>query len=316
MVAGSIKIHGSLIAAAEKARKLIPFRLWALARVLDKKGNGWVSLKDLRAALATGGNLAYARRDTINNHIRKAARQGFGSVGGGKFFYRKEAKVAYKLGMDCITGRAVEVPISALLGDFVAIRALALDCFHSSRNGRAFSNPIARETIQQEVTGRSKPTQIKYANKNLTGIGTRPNYLQIKLIDQKEIDYEYQKLAYEWEETADKSRQIRILRSHDNKPYLALVKQLPNSYAGNLETISSRKKWINRQLKKLRSKGMGKPIAANSRMDVNQKLYTAANEIEKLPKQMDKGHLLAHLPALGNVGQVGQVWRKIQDLER
>ena len=310
----SIKLHGSLIVSAEKARKLVPFRLWALARVLDHAGKGWVSLDELRAALASGGNLAYAKRDTVNNHIRKAARQGFGEIGAGKFFYRKEAKIAYLLGMDCITGKAVEVPVSALLGDFVEIRALALDCFHSSQNGTSFANPIARETITQEITGRSKPTQIKYAGKKLAGIGTRSNYLQLKLIDQKEVDYAYQKVAYEWQETEDKSHQIRVLRSHDNKPYLALVKQLPNSYAGNFETVHSRKKWINRQLKKLRSKGVGKPIAANWRMDVSQKLYTTVNEIEKLPKKMDKGHLLAHMPALGNVGQHGQVWRKIQDL--
>ena len=109
---------------------------------------------------------------------------------------------------------------------------------------------------------------------------------------------------------------LKFIAFHDNKFYLALVKQLPNSYAGNFETVHSRKKWINRQLKKLRSNGVGKPIAANWRMDVSQKLYTTVNEIEKLPKRMDKGHLLAHLPALGNVGEHGQVWRKIQDLER
>ena len=316
----SIKLHGSLIVAADKARKLVPFRLWALARVSDKEGKGWVSLDELRAALASGGNLAYAKRDTINKHIRKATQQGFGKIGQGRFYYRSEAKIAHRLGIDCITGKAVSIPVSALSGDFVQIRALALDCFHSSRNGTNFANPIARETITQEITGRSKPTQIKYAGKKYAGIGTRSNYLQLKLINSKEADYEQQRLAYEREQTLNikqsNKQQIRVLRSHDNKPYLALVKQLPNSYAGNFETVHSRKKWINRQLKKLRSNGVGKPIVANWQMDVSQKLYTTVNEIEKLPKRMDKGHLLAHLPALGNVGEHGQVWRKMQDLER
>jgi hypothetical protein len=266
----SIRVFGHILDCLHRAGLDGPGRVWLLLRHLDPKGEGRVSLAQLRQALTEEGSslkcLSWKRlrqllaegqgklwaRDT-NSFDKLRTTQGW-------VYYFGEARIARLMNLKVIRGWAVEIPIQQLLGSIQEIRALFHDAFHSGR-GDGFREPITRRIMESRGGGDGR-TQRSYEKKR--GITKRANFASLG---------RYTKAK--WHHAQGAGREDGriggpaftyvdykgVLGKNPRKEYRAehqqhweniyIMRQVGNSYSGSLPTAKRGRKWTNRKLKHL-----------------------------------------------------------------
>lgn len=268
---------GHLMAAIDKARFGIPFRIWMLLRLLDAglmdgsgKPTGWVSAEVARRELSKGGRLAYAKRNTINHHLRQCERIGFLHFSKDRttIYYRSREKVILMLGLSGLRRWFVTIPVDALLGSFVDFRALCHATWQRG-SGDDGTKPISRKARQVE-TGRCKTTQIKYDRMN--GVQTLKNYQYIGSLESAAAWRHARRLMKE-------DRRVKVLQVYQpekKRNRLVLAAQLPNSYQPpkTFKTAKFGRMWMNRRLEYLRKKWPSLyGVAGSFGSDVHPRMY-------------------------------------------
>ena len=241
--AETVDLDGSLAAAVERERLSVPFRTWLLLRQLDDSGNGRISADIARHELSKG-RYAYAKRNTINRHLRLCERVGFLHFSANRKYihYRSRSRMYRLLGQERSSGWHVEIPVSSLLGSFVDFRALCHASFIAGKGDDGAQ--ISRDAIKSE-TGRSRPTQIKYDA--LAGISRRVNLEVIGTIQNK---HDWTEAKYEL--SLDNRLRIQQVKTVDGKKHI-LCRQMPNSYQSPYKTVKSGRRWLNQRIKHLRN---------------------------------------------------------------
>jgi hypothetical protein len=266
----SIRVFGHILDCLHRAGLDGPGRVWLLLRHLDPKGEGRVSLPQLRQALTEEGSslkcLSWKRlrqllaegqgklwaRDT-NSFDKLRTTQGW-------VYYFGEARIARLMNLKAIRGWAVEIPVTQLLGSIQEIRALFHDAFHSGR-GDGFREPITRRVMESRGGGDGR-TQRSYEKKR--GITKRANFASLGRYTKAKWQQaqgdcpEFGRIGGPAFTYVDYKG---VLGTNPRKEYRAkkqqhweniyIMRQLGNSYAGSLPTVKRGRKWTNRKLKHL-----------------------------------------------------------------
>lgn len=239
--AETLILHPTLATALLGHELAAAGRIYFLLRYLDASNQGWVTLETARERLA---DVSSPLRVCGWRRLRQLLHEGEGVLwqrDNARIWLTGAAKVAHKLGCQRLTGKAVEIPIKALLGGIQQVRAHFYASFHS---GRAAA-PISRETLRT-ITSVPERSQRLY-----------DHVARIKRQTNLAIGEKYNHLNNEercWQQGngvfpfLDANGQ----RGAANGEYLAW--QLPNSYQGPHQQHGHRsRKRLNQQLADLRN---------------------------------------------------------------
>ncbi|MDX1614588.1 MAG: hypothetical protein R3300_09780 [Candidatus Promineifilaceae bacterium] len=246
----AITLHPSIATAMLRQGQAAPGRIWLLLRHIDRHGQGWLSLNEVRQRLTDPGEpLRVCGRRQLRNLLRQ---------GGGIFWtrdrdrlwLRSAAKAAAALGTRRLRGRPVQLPLTALLEGMGAVRAHLYASFHSGRAAQAkqqISAPIARATLTEQ-TGVSRRTQHNYERR--LGVSVRRNFA----IGPRDEIQRRQEWAWRRGRAVFTFRDRLGRHGPPNQRYIAW--QLPNSYGPIHHRASiGQQKRINRQLADLLTQG-------------------------------------------------------------
>lgn len=258
----AIKIFGHLCDVIRREKLDSYGRIWLLLRYLDReKGEGRVQTKVARGALShPESDLKCISKKQFQVLLRRGNHI-FWSVSPDRkqIYLYSEARVAMRLGLTTIRGYAVEIPVSSLLKRIKHVRAIFYDAFHSGR-GDGVGKPITRGSLKRRGCGTGL-TQRKY--EKLRGIQKRANF---------SIIGKYSKQAWQRaqaEESYDRAggpafvfvdrtgvlgenpSRSRRKKQHQGWHNIHIIRQIGNSYSGNLKTTKRSRVWSNRKLKHL-----------------------------------------------------------------
>ena len=230
----TIKVYPSLLTAMLRQEMTTIGRIWLLCRALDRAGQGWLHVEQLRTELtdkASDWHIVGWRR------LRQLLQQGRGTLWErdkfGRIWLYGTARVANNLNVLRLQGNAVNLPIGNLLNSIQDTKAAFYATFHA---GRKTANPISRATLR-ELTGSSETTQRTYeASSNITATA---NYCISGIRHTPEnVRAEAYKRPVVFAVTDRKTGQQQI------------AWPLPNNYQTTLQTACrGRQRKINRQLK-------------------------------------------------------------------
>ena len=273
----SFTLHPSLALALLRQQQVAAGRLWLLLRALDGEGRGWLARSDIEAAfadpdspthfctprylrqlLAEGDGFFWEREgsEASSEPAERTCLEYLDKLGTGpvertclelverKVWLRSQAKVAAALGVDKLRGRAVELPVSVLLGPIGDLRAHLYASFHSSRGESA--PPISRAALR-ELSGASPRTQQAYDAR--AEVETQPCLAIGSLASaagSQEDAWQHGGAAFTF--TDHRGQQGAAGSSYQ-------AHRLPNRYVGPHRRLTGRPKRLNRQLIDLCHKG-------------------------------------------------------------
>ena len=153
-----IKLYPSLAVGMLQGQQETAGRIWLLCRALDQKGQGWLSIEDLRTQLSD-------RQSKLRvcgwRRLRQILQKGKGIFwerdDDNRLWLKSAEKVAYALGIEKISGTPIMLPLTILTQNIRIVRAHLYSSFHSSRH----SAPISRKTLTT-ITGVPERTQREY----------------------------------------------------------------------------------------------------------------------------------------------------------
>jgi hypothetical protein len=148
----------SSIACAMIDRQRVPDgRLWLLLRWLDESGQGWVDVAAARRQF-TGEDspLRLCRSRQWRNLVARGEGV-FWEQRNGRLWLRSATKVALSLGVNRVTGKAIALPVTRLLGAIGDVKAHFYASFHGGRQ----ANPISRAAVA-ELTSVPPRSQLRY----------------------------------------------------------------------------------------------------------------------------------------------------------
>ena len=247
--APDITIYPDLALGMLREEQTAAGRIWLLLRHLDTNGQGWLSIEEVRARLASKGEpLRVCGWRQMRNLL---------AAGDGVFWRREKERVwlfgvmktAVSLKVPYLQQRPVAVPVAALAKSIGSARAHLYATFHSSRvKATGAASPIARATLT-DLSALSGHTQRKYERQ--AGVTAQTNYSigeKIGGTDAEERAWQNGRAAFTFKDKKGKQGQA-------DSSYVAW--QLPNSYAGpHAHRPRGQQKRINRKLADLFMKGM------------------------------------------------------------
>ena len=257
--APQIRLFGRMMTRSQLLRHELSFRLWAAIRWLAA-GENHVSTMQIRQEFSDNGQYAFTSWPNLRKQINRAIDRGYLHYSKDKeqIYFTSESRVALEvLGLAGVGGWALNVSIEELKGDFMNNRSLFYASFHGSR-GDGFSQPISRQSIQGE-TGRGKRTQRKYEKR--AGVKTSRNF-------------EYVGRGTNKLPLPDTG--LLLIGSGKDR---MLVKQLPNSFSANLQTVKRGRRWLNQRItnlcKKSSDNGQYPPVIVmgSCGTEIKQKRY-------------------------------------------
>ncbi|MFN2190282.1 MAG: hypothetical protein ACK2T3_16080, partial [Candidatus Promineifilaceae bacterium] len=227
-------------------------RVWLLLQYMDTEGRGWLTLGEIRKQLTdedSGLHICGLRQ------LRKLLSRGdglFWQRDDERLWLRSTSKTAAALGVRRLAGRAVALPISALLQGIGKLRAHFYASFHSGRNKESSrtnqSNLIARSTLSH-LCSTSRRSQQRY--EKLVGVESQ-SHIAIGGASSTENN---QHMA--WEKGMALFRFTDSAGKRGRKGISYSAWQLPNSYSSPHKTLpKGKQKRINRELADLFMKGM------------------------------------------------------------
>ena len=267
-----ISLHPSLALALLRQQQVAVGRLWLLLRLLDSEGRGWLNRADIEAAFADPDSPTHF---CTPRYLRQLLAEGDGFYWereeSEKVWLRSQAKVAAALGVTKLRGRAVELPVSVLLGPIGDLRAHLYASFHSSRrgysDGHCFTdeaNPISRAALR-ELSGASPRTQQSYEAR--AKVEVQP-CLAIggltSVASTQEAAWQQGRAAFTFTDHQGK-------QGAANGRYQA--HRLPNRYSGPHRCLTGRPKRLNRQLIDLCHKGYAGNGQLESEVDAAERRY-------------------------------------------
>ncbi len=224
-------------------------RIWLLMRHLDTNGQGWLSIGDIRAQLASKGEPLHVCGWRQMRNLLTA---------GDNIFWQREkervwlfgvTRTAVSLDVPYLQQRPVAIPATALAKSIGEARAHLYATFHSGRmKDSGMASPIARATLN-ELSGLSGHTQRKYEQQ--AGVTAQFNYSIGEKVGETEAEEQsWQNGCASFTFKDKKGKQGKAGSSY-------VAWQLPNSYAGpHAHQPRGQQKRINRKLADLFMKGM------------------------------------------------------------
>ena len=256
----SLNLPPDIALAILRNKLAAPGRVWLLLRHLDEQGKGWISAAAARKELTQKQSaLAVCSGRQLRNLL---------TAGDGIFWERDEARiwlksmarVAAELGLSCLNGRPVKLPLSTLLESIGTVRAHLYATFHSGRScqtsetGEHEGAPISRKTLEN-LCAATRRTQQLYEKR--VGVQRQYNYA----VGPPYSTAEEQNLAWQHGRAVFRFKDRKGVIGKSGQDYLA--RQLPNSYDGPHEVQSKGYQWrVNRQLADLLNEG----ITGNGRL--------------------------------------------------
>ncbi len=268
----SFPLHPTLALALLRQQQVAVGRLWLLLRLLDSEGRGWLSRADIEAAFADPDSPTHF---CTPRYLRQLLAEGDGFYWereeSEKVWLRSQAKVAAALGVTKLRGRAVELPVSVLLGPIGDLRAHLYASFHSSRrgysDGHCFTdeaNPISRAALR-ELSGVSPRTQQSY------DVRAKVEVQPCLAIGGLTSVASTQEAAWQ------QGRAAFTFTDHQGKQGAAggryQAHRLPNRYSGPHRCLTGRPKRLNRQLIDLCHKGYAGNGQLESEVDAAERRY-------------------------------------------
>lgn len=228
-----------------------PARVYFLLRTRDSHGRGWFSLQETRGLLtAKGSPWRVVSRRQLHNLLR-AGEGLFWEQSDKRIWLRSPARVAAKLGVTHLRGRAVSTTIAGMLGHIADVRAHLYAAYLSGRPHADM--PIARETITA-VTGVDERTQKAYEERTKTAVSA--NFCVGERIASDGAQ------ACAWAHRGQGVFELTDKKGKQGAPgqkYLAW--QLPNSYQAKHQLCPrGKQRRVNRELQVL----LNKTAAGNS----------------------------------------------------
>ncbi|HFC12012.1 MAG TPA: hypothetical protein ENJ56_04140 [Anaerolineae bacterium] len=256
----TIRLHPSLASAFHKHERVAEARLWLLCRAIDTDGRGWLDVATIRQTFASRDSdqhIAGWRR------VRQLLQRGRGVLwerdARDRVWLYSAEKVAHRLNITQLSGRAVNLPLSALLVSLRNTKAHFYAAFHSGRN----QTPISRSMLTR-LTGVSERTQREYDK--LSHV-TRQTNIALGAVAQTETRHEHfarRAGAFEFIDKQGKQGQAGLR-------YQAW--QLPNSYGqAHKQCGKNYQKRANRRLRRYTDLAI-KRAQGNGVDKLNQQLF-------------------------------------------
>jgi hypothetical protein len=213
-------------------------RIWLLGRHLDKNGSGWVSIETLRQSLTVKSS---PLRVCGWRRLRQLLQVGKGILWErddlGRLWLFGLAHVATNLDLARFAGKAVSLPIDAIIGSIATVKATFLAAFHAGRKVM----PISRAALRQ-ATGIPERTQQEYDKRANTDVDVNLSLSgSFSVETQKEHAFKHGGASFTFVDKQGKHGAAGA-RYH--------ARQLPNNYQNQLETVNfGRKRKLNHQLR-------------------------------------------------------------------
>ncbi len=243
-----ITILADLLLASLKQNLAAEMRIWLLARQLDVKGQGSISVEDLKQSLTRkASKLKVCGWRRLRQLLQKGNGLFWQRDDHGRLWLSGAAKLAASLDIISIKRHAIELPISSLVASMSKVKAHFYTAFHSVRSDNdSFANPISRDRLQQ-ITGVSKRTQARYDRTSAIEKRQCLAVGETYSAENKQKRLWQGKSAFKF---IDKRGEI----GRKGANYVAW--NLPNQYGGVHKTASKRQiaKKINQQLARFRHK--------------------------------------------------------------
>ena len=236
-IPSSIRVYPSLLASMLRAMLVPVGRIWLLAKMLDSRGCGWIDIQQLKVHLT---NKSSPLRVCSWRRLRQIIQQGQHILWErdeiGRIWLYGPKKVANKLNVHKLAGKAVFLPINTLTKGITHVKATFYAAFHAGRP----SAPISRATLSSLV-GVSERSQRTYDH--LGGVQRQTNFC----IDKASKQQSQHAAAY----TAGNAHFIFEDRkgTFGRKGQKFNAYQLPNTYLTTLQTLECKKqRKLNQQL--------------------------------------------------------------------
>ncbi len=271
-----LKVYPSVAQGMVREGHTAAGRIWLLLRCWDKNGRGWFTEAEAQRFFTSKNISAEPRNQNIEHGIqntrssiphptylfgqrqwRNLVKKGTGIFWrreNGRLWLNSVSKTAAALGIWQLTGRPVQIPITALTGKISTVRAHLYATFHSSRavtcSGKQPQQPqpIARETLTAQFNI-SPRTQRSYERK--ARVKSHKNYA----IGKKESAENAKEAA--WQHGLATFSLTDHLGKNGRSRATYLAWQLPNHYFGpHQPACRGQQKRINRELADLFMKGM------------------------------------------------------------
>jgi hypothetical protein len=285
-------------------------RLWLLLRLLDSEGRGWLSRADIEAAFTDPDSPTHL---CTPRYLRQLLAEGNGRfwvcAGRDKVWLRGQAKVAAALGVRKLRGRAVELPVSVLLGPIGDLRAHLYATFHSGRCGhssrRDHSSGRDHSSRDQGRHEEQAPPISRASLRELSGVSPRT---QQTYDDRAAVDVQpclaiggVATTTGSQENAWQHGRAAFTFTDHQGKQGTAggryQARRLPNRYRGPHQLVGGRPQRLNRQLADLCHKG----YTGNDQPTVVRRYYADGAAAGRV-WQRQQGRVLVYWPARGNLG--------------
>lgn len=164
----TLKNHSLLGIAILNQKKTAVYRVWLLCRYLDKDGRGWLSLKELRAALTAKESPHYLFNYRRWRQIVGEGSGTFWQEANGRLWLFGVSRLAIALGVAKV-GKPVALPLATITGDLKQFNAH----LYASWDTRRKPSPISRQK-RAAVLGVPERTQRHYCR--TAGIKRVANY--------------------------------------------------------------------------------------------------------------------------------------------
>lgn len=177
----TVKNYPFLGLAILKAKLTAVYRVWLVARHVDRDGRGWLETKELETAV-TGGQF-----DLFNyRRFRQIVGDGCGTFwqeANGRLWLAGVAQVAIALGCSRVD-KPVELPLTAVTGSLKGFNA----SLYAAWDTRRKPAPVSRST-REDVTGVPERTQRHYCQ--VAGIRRVRNYSLASPTDEQGYAYQH-----------------------------------------------------------------------------------------------------------------------------
>ncbi len=154
----TITVLPTMASAFQKQACVAEARLWYLCRLVDSAGRGWLDIADIRAHFAhRESELRIAGWRRVRQLLQRGKGVFWQQDNRGRVWLNSAEKVAAKLDITRLSGRPVQLPVTALTANLRTAKAHLYATFHSGRD----TAPISRHTLSA-VTGVPERTQRSY----------------------------------------------------------------------------------------------------------------------------------------------------------
>lgn len=156
----SVAISTDLLLAFLKQSVANEGRVWLLSRTLDTRGQGWLPVQTLRAALtdkASKQRICGWRR--LKQILATGAGQFWQRDNQGRIWLKSQARVAISLGIVTPKFKHVQLPLTSLTGSLAQAKANFYAAIHSGRGSA--ENPISRISLRN-LTAIPERSQQRY----------------------------------------------------------------------------------------------------------------------------------------------------------